>query len=115
VIVRCTGTATSTFGGGGGTKLFCSQALNTPNAAMAKTARHAIAPLCLKVSYGLLHASERSDFILRASIRFVLFCKGRSIQIVAFGHPIKIATIHLQGNRKPKMMPRAKFPSPIRS
>jgi hypothetical protein len=106
-MLRCTGVATSTFGGGGGTKLFCSQALKTPNAAMAKSARHAMAPLRLKASCGLLHASERSDFILRASVRFVLFCNRRSIQIVAFDHPIKIATIHLQGNRKPKMMPRA--------
>ncbi|MGE9007992.1 hypothetical protein ACO2JO_05390 [Leptospira interrogans] len=114
-MLRCTGTATSTFGGGGGTKVFCSQALKTPNAAMAKTARHAMAPLCLKVSCGLLHASERLDFILRASIRFVFSAMARSIQIMAFDHPIKIATIHLQGNRKPKMMPRAKFSSLSRS
>jgi hypothetical protein len=56
-----------------------------------------------------LHTSERLDFILGASIRFGLFCKGRFIQIVAFDHPIKIATIHLQGNPKPKMMPAAKI------
>jgi hypothetical protein len=30
-------------------------------------------------------------------------------EIMAFGHPIKIATIRLRGNPKPKMMPRAKF------
>src|SRR5437764_1497658 len=29
--------------------------------------------------------------------------------MMAFGHPIKVATIHLQGNPKPKMMPRAIF------
>ncbi|WP_354067751.1 hypothetical protein [Bradyrhizobium sp. OAE829] len=112
-MLRCTGTATSTFGGGGGTKVFCSQALKTPNAAMAKTARHAMAPLCLKVSCGLLHASERSDFICVP--QYVCSCKARSIQIMAFDHPIKIATIHLQGNPKPKMMPRAKFSSLSRS
>jgi hypothetical protein len=71
VILRCIGTATSTFGGGGGTKLFCSQALNRPNAATAKTARQTTAPLCPTAACGLLHASERSDFILRAPIRFV--------------------------------------------
>jgi hypothetical protein len=62
---RCTGEATSIFGGGGGTKLFCSQALKTPNAAIAKTARHAIAPPCLTAPCGLLHAGERKDFMSR--------------------------------------------------
>jgi hypothetical protein len=36
---RCTGTPTSTFGGGGGTKLFCSQALDATHANMTKKLR----------------------------------------------------------------------------
>src|ERR1700704_4389927 len=43
---RCTGTPTSTFGGGGGTKLFCSQALNATHANAARTIRGAATALC---------------------------------------------------------------------
>jgi hypothetical protein len=39
VTARCNGTPTSTFGGGGGTKLFCSQALNATHANMTKKKR----------------------------------------------------------------------------
>ncbi|WP_349631100.1 hypothetical protein [Bradyrhizobium jicamae] len=39
MIERCTGSATSTFGGGGGTKLFCSQALKVANANATNTRR----------------------------------------------------------------------------
>jgi hypothetical protein len=38
---RCKGTATSTLGGGGGTKLFCSQALKPTEAIMTKAIRGA--------------------------------------------------------------------------
>jgi hypothetical protein len=69
---RCTGTATSTFGGGGGTKVFCSQALKMPIAATAIPARQAAAPFCAAVPYGLRRAGEREAFIFRAPIGFVL-------------------------------------------
>jgi hypothetical protein len=62
-MARCTGNATSTFGGGGGTKLFCSQALRTPNAATAKTARAATAPLRLTTPCNLSRACERLGFM----------------------------------------------------
>jgi hypothetical protein len=52
VTAFCTGIPTSTFGGGGGTKLFCSQALNPANANMTNTIREKAA-----------HAGERFDFI----------------------------------------------------
>jgi hypothetical protein len=39
------------MGGGGGTKVFCSQALKTPNAARAKAARQAVAPLSATALY----------------------------------------------------------------
>jgi hypothetical protein len=66
---RCTGTATSTFGGGGGTKVFCSQALKTPIAAIAKPARQAAPPpLRAAVPYGLKRAGEREAFIFSAPI-----------------------------------------------
>jgi hypothetical protein len=73
---RCTGNATSTFGGGGGTKLFCSQALKTPNAATAKAARQATTPLRLAASTALLLAGEHvgfmslpQSFVLESSLR----------------------------------------------
>jgi hypothetical protein len=43
---RRTGTPTSTLGGGGGTKLFCSQALNATLANRAKNIREAVTPFC---------------------------------------------------------------------
>jgi hypothetical protein len=46
VIDFCAGVATSTFGGGGGTKVFCSQALNAANADKANAARKAMTALC---------------------------------------------------------------------
>jgi hypothetical protein len=63
VIVRCTGGATSTFGGGGGTKLFCSQALNATNAVMAKATRQALAARARAAPWSLLHAGKRVGFI----------------------------------------------------
>src|SRR5450631_1090412 len=71
VTLCCTGSPTSTFGGGG-TKLFCSQALNATNATMAKDRRQAFAALCRAASSGVLHAGERVGFIARTPIRFVL-------------------------------------------
>ncbi|WP_312016059.1 hypothetical protein [Bradyrhizobium sp. JYMT SZCCT0428] len=112
-MLRCTGTATSTFGGGGGTKVFCSQALKTPNAAMAKTARHAMAPLCLKVSCGLLHASERLDFMLRASIRLFLQSAFYSNYGVRPSH--KNSNNPLAGEPETENDARAKFSSLSRS
>jgi hypothetical protein len=63
VIFRCTGTPTSTFGGGGGTKLFCSQALSATNADMAKTILETAAALCLTALFSPVHAGERAGFI----------------------------------------------------
>ncbi|WP_245310283.1 hypothetical protein [Bradyrhizobium jicamae] len=99
---RWTGTATSTFAGGGWTKVFCSQALRTQIAAIAKTARQAIAPFCAAVPYDLERAGERAAFIFSAPIGSV---SGKGIiQKSAFRYPMKIATIRLQRNRKAKMM-----------
>jgi hypothetical protein len=79
---RCTGTATSTFAGGGGTKVFCSQALKMPIAAMANAARRTEAPPRPMVRRGQGRAGERMGFIFRASIG--LFRK-MSIQKSPFG------------------------------
>jgi hypothetical protein len=63
VTFRCTGTPTSTFGGGGGTKLFCSQALSATNADIAKAILETAAALCLTAPFSLVHAGERAGFI----------------------------------------------------
>jgi hypothetical protein len=62
-MLRCTGTPTSTFGGGGGTKLFCSQALSATNADMAKAILETAAALCLTAPFSPVHAAERAGFI----------------------------------------------------
>jgi hypothetical protein len=105
-MLRCAGTATSTFGGGGGTKLFCSQALNATSAAMAKDPRQAAAARRLAAPRDLLQAGERAGFIPCPN-PFV--SKKDFNRKQGFGYPIKIATIHLQWNLKAKMMPPAKF------
>jgi hypothetical protein len=61
VTLRCTGSPTSTFGGGGGTKLFCSQALSVTNADMAKAMRETVAALCLTAPFSSVH--ERAGSI----------------------------------------------------
>src|SRR4030081_3429264 len=48
---RCKGMATSTFGGGGGTKLFCSQALKPTDANMAKAIRGAVKTCCERIGF----------------------------------------------------------------
>jgi hypothetical protein len=78
-----------------------------PNAAIAKIARHAAAPLLLTAPCGLRRAGERIGFI--SVPQSLVFEKALYAKNSVRRHPIKIATIHLQGNRKPKMMPRAKF------
>jgi len=103
----CTGNPTSTFGGGGGTKLFCSQALSATNAATAKDTRQAFAARCLAAPWDLLHAGERVGFI--SVPQYIFFWKRLFIQQTAFGYPMKIATIRLQWNSKAKMMPPAKI------
>jgi hypothetical protein len=62
---RCTGTATSTFAGGGGTKVFCSQALKMPIAAMANAVRRIGTPRPI-VRCGQEPADERMDFMIHA-------------------------------------------------
>src|SRR4051812_5119797 len=74
---------------------------------MANVARQAVAAAGPAISQGVVSTEESVGFILPALIRLVL--ERISIQKPAFGHPIKIATIHLQWNRKAKMMPAAKF------
>jgi hypothetical protein len=90
----CTGVATSTFGGGGWTKVFCSQALNIPIATIANAARRTEAAPCPIVRRGQERAGERIDFIFRASIG--LFQKNVYSEIGVRRHPMKIATIRLQ-------------------
>jgi hypothetical protein len=46
VLRFCAGSPTSTFGGGGGTKLFCSQALNATHANSTNKLRDAVTPFC---------------------------------------------------------------------
>ena len=54
---------TSTFGGGGGTKVFCSQPLSAANANMTKAiCETAMAP-CLMRPFNAAHAGERAGFI----------------------------------------------------
>ncbi|WP_249779991.1 hypothetical protein [Bradyrhizobium sediminis] len=62
-MLRSAGTPTSTFGGGGGTKLFCSQALNVTSANSAKAARQAPVTLCRTLPFGPLQAGERAGII----------------------------------------------------
>ena len=54
----CAGVATSTFGGGGGTKVFCSQALSMTEADKTNAIRVAGAALC-----------KREDFIAVPQLR----------------------------------------------
>jgi hypothetical protein len=63
VTARCTGTPTSTFGGGGGTKLFCSQAVSATSADSVKEMRQAARAVCPTLPFGLTHAGEREGFI----------------------------------------------------
>jgi hypothetical protein len=92
VTFRCTGSPTSTFGAGGGTKLFCSQALDATHANMTKKLRDMATACC-----------EREGVIA------VPRCfRKRMGSEESFRHP-SIPTILLQWNRKPKMMPAAKI------
>ena len=70
---------------------------------MAKTARHATAPLRPDDIVQSVACWRKRRLHFRASI--VLFLKGSLSRKQLRRHPIKIATIHLQGNPKPKMMP----------
>jgi hypothetical protein len=102
VMVFCIGNPTSTFGGGGGTKLFCSQPLNATNADRAKDTRQAVATLCLTALFSPMDAGERIGFI--PVPQFVLFEKRFFVRKKAVGYPmkkafrypVKIATIRLQ-------------------
>ena len=51
------------FGGGGGTKLFCSQALDATHANMTNRIREIAAALCLPMPFILANAGERVGFI----------------------------------------------------
>jgi hypothetical protein len=103
----CTGNPTSTFGGGGGTKLFCSQPVSATNAAMAKHRRQAFVAACLAATSDLLHAGDRVGFI--PVPQSVLSQKVFYSEQRAFGYPMKMAqTIYLQWYSKEKMISPAK-------
>src|SRR5262245_49832806 len=51
VIFFSTGVATSTFGGGGGTKVFCSQALKVANAIVTSVMREAVTNFCAREGF----------------------------------------------------------------
>jgi AraC-like DNA-binding protein len=70
-MLRWIGTPTSTFGGGGGTKLFCSQAASVTNARMATVPRRAAVAFRLALSFNLIEVSERVGFIPLP--QFILF------------------------------------------
>jgi hypothetical protein len=57
-MARCVGTLTSTFGGGGATNVFCSQALKTTNADRAKAIRETLAIPRRLLPSGPVHAGE---------------------------------------------------------
>jgi hypothetical protein len=70
VTVRFTGTPTSTFGGGGGTKLFCSQAVKTTNSNMVTAVRETAAALRRALPFNL-SVNECVGFI--PAPQFILF------------------------------------------
>jgi hypothetical protein len=88
-MLRCTGNATSTFGGGGGTKLFCSHALNAPEANMAKAMREATTVRSRTISYrerfSVAHAC------LMSASQLQLLQKRLLVRKTAFRHPINMA------------------------
>jgi len=63
VTVCFTGTPTSTFGGGGGTKLFCSHALKVTNADKARATRQTAMAFRLALPFNLMPVSECVGFI----------------------------------------------------
>jgi hypothetical protein len=95
-MVRCTGTPTSTFGGGGGTKLFCSQALNATHANMTKKPRDTASAFC------------ECEGIMPVPQSYLALKQYGSEE--NFRRPW-ISTIPLQWNPKPKMMPAVKIGS----
>jgi hypothetical protein len=86
VMDRFAGTPTSTFGGGGGTKLFCSQAVNPTNGNMTKAprkkqARKPAAAVWRWTPFGLADLGERVGFI--SEPQFILF-KARCLLETVF-------------------------------
>src|ERR1700730_15494767 len=88
----CAGNPTSTFGGGGGTKLFCSQALNAPHTSTTRMTREAATAFF--ECDGIIPVPQ--CILFQETILF-----GRLIR------PSSIPTIRLRWNPKPKMMPRS--------
>jgi hypothetical protein len=74
-MARCTGNPTSTLGGGGGTKLFCSQALNATEANVTKAIREAMAVRSRTISFSLEYADARACLIYVPR----LFCFGKRL------------------------------------
>src|SRR4051812_3977974 len=106
----CAGTATSTFGGGGGTKVFCSQAVSARAARATDTLR--IVALARSRNKTFIFEDADACACLISGLGTFLFSKRLFSQKAAARHPMKIATIRLQWNPKPKMMPPAKVVLP---
>jgi hypothetical protein len=86
----CTGNPTSTFGGGGGTKLFCSQPVNTTNGATAKHKRQAFPAVRFAPTSNLRNAGDRVGFM--PVPQFVLLWKKVFYsEERGFGYPMKMA------------------------
>src|SRR6266513_186098 len=83
-MARCTGTPTSTFGGGGGTKLFCSQALNATATDVTNTMRD-IAPARSRThSFILKYAGVRACLI---SVPHLILALEKAFQSESGGPP----------------------------
>src|SRR5262245_32824428 len=94
VMLRCTGGATSTLAGGGGTKVFCSQALKTANAPTMNATRTTVAALGRTTLLNLEEAEAGATFIFHTPIQNPHVWKGDDIG-ARFDDP-PIATIRLQ-------------------
>ena len=77
VTVRCTGVLTSTFAGGGGTKVFCSQAVSVKSANAASKTRGAVCALHLKMAIGAVCNIGHAGFIQTPRLKFERKQKAR--------------------------------------
>ncbi|WP_244443148.1 hypothetical protein [Bradyrhizobium sp. Ai1a-2] len=108
-MLRCTGIATSTFGGGGGTKVFCSQPLKPTKADSRKLMRNSGAVADRTPSFNPQQADGRASFI---SVHQFKLASQRGVHPDDDCRDPPIATIGLQWNPKQKMIPRTKIAEP---
>jgi hypothetical protein len=104
-MLRCTGIATSTFGGGGGTNVFCSQPLKPTKADSRKPIRNDGVKAGHPPSFDPQQADGRATFISVHQFdlpREEAFSGERC-------RDAPIATIGLQWNPKQKMIPLSKI------